>query len=234
MTADRAAARGRGLSFILPVLNEAGRIGNTLGRLRAGFPEAQYIVVDGGSDDDSVAEAMPLATQLLVGPRGRALQMDLGARAASGDWLLFLHADTQPDFDAGQLRHALDDNALWGFCRVRLDGDSAGLRLVEAGMNMRSRLTGIGTGDQLLWMRREFYLARGGFAALPLMEDVDLCRRLRRHCRPWVLPLQVVTSSRRWEQRGVWRTVLEMWALRLAFFLGVSPRRLRAVYYGRR
>lgn len=232
MEDDRAATDGLRLSFILPVLNEAGHIGDNLRGLRAAFPDAQYIVVDGGSDDDSVVEAMPLATQLLVGPRGRALQMDLGARAACGDWLLFLHADTRPDFDLRRLRNALDPHAPWGFCRVRLSGAGPGLRLVETGMNLRSRLTGIGTGDQLLWMRRDFYLARGGFASLPLMEDVELCTRLRRHCRPRILPLTVVTSSRRWERRGLWRTVLEMWSLRLGFFLGISPQRLWSVYYG--
>lgn len=225
---------GSELSFVIPVLNEAGVIGATLRGLAERFPAAQRIVVDGGSVDGSVEEALPLATQLLIGPRGRARQMDLGARVASGTWLLFLHADTRPEFDAEAFAGALQGAGDWGFCRVRLTDASPVLRLVQGGMNLRSRASGIGTGDQMLWLRRRFYLQQGGFAPIPLMEDVELCRRLRRQCRPAVLPLVVSTSARRWRHRGVARTVLEMWALRLAYFLGVSPRRLWSIYYGGR
>lgn len=215
------------------MLNEAANIAATLAWLSERFPAAQRIVVDGGSRDGSVAAALPLATQVLIGEAGRARQMDLGGRVARGQWLLFLHADTRPLFAEEQLRARLEPGAEWGFCRVELAGAGPGLRLVQAGINLRSRASGIGTGDQMLWVRRDLYLAQGGFARIPLMEDVELCRRLRRHCQPRVLPLRVSTSARRWRERGVLRTVLEMWALRLAYFLGVSPQRLWSIYYGR-
>ncbi|GAB3307107.1 TIGR04283 family arsenosugar biosynthesis glycosyltransferase [Haliea atlantica] len=222
------------LSFVIPMLNEAANIGVTLAWLAEHFPGAQRIVVDGGSGDGSVAAALPLATEVLIGERGRARQMDLGARVARGEWLLFLHADTRPLFSEHQLRASLVSGAQWGFCRVELAGAGPGLKLVQAGINLRSRASGIGTGDQMLWIRRDVYRSQGGFAGIPLMEDVELCRRLRRHCPPRVLPLRVSTSARRWRERGVMRTVLEMWGLRLAFFCGVSPQRLHSLYYGRR
>ncbi len=121
---------------------------------------------------------------------------------------------------------------LWGFCPVQLSGRHWLLRWVERGINWRSRTTGIGTGDQMLFVRRDCFEALGGFADLPLMEDVELCKRLRKRSRPLVLQEPVVTSSRRWEERGILRTVVQMWLLRLAYFLGVSPQRLHRAYYG--
>lgn len=220
-------------SFVIPVLNEASHIAGLLQSLAARFPEAQRIVVDGGSTDATVAQALPHCTQLLLGERGRAVQMNLGARAASGDYLLFLHADSVPDFGAQQLTACLEERPLWGFCQLRLSGRRPVLRLIEWAINRRSRLSGIGTGDQMLLLRRDVFERNQGFAALPLMEDVELCARLRRQARPRVLPLTVETSSRRWEQRGVARTVLQMWALRLGFALGVAPAYLSRAYYGR-
>lgn len=225
---------GPSLSFVIPVLNEAERIGQLLATLAADFPGAQRIVVDGGSADDTVTAAMPGATQLLLGEAGRAAQMNLGARAASGDYLLFLHADSRPQFAAEAMGRVLAVQPEWGFFPLRLDGHRAVFRLLERAISLRSRYSGIGTGDQMLFLRRDLFLACGGFAPIPLMEDVELCKRLRRRSPPLVPDLAVQTSSRRWEQRGVLRTVLQMWGLRLAYALGVTPDRLRRIYYGPR
>lgn len=225
---------GPSLSFVIPVLNEMLHIGPLLAALERDFPGAQRIVVDGGSSDDTVAAAMAGATQLLLGEAGRAAQMNLGARAASGDYLLFLHADSRPLFTAAALERVLQPAPCWGFFPLRLDGRRAEFRLLERAINLRSRCSGIGTGDQMLFLRRDLFLAVGGFAAIPLMEDVELCKRLRRKVRPRVPELAVKTSSRRWEKRGMLRTVLQMWRLRLAYALGVTPERLWRIYYGPR
>ena len=219
------------LSFVIPVLNEEGCIGPLLALLQRDFPGAQRIVVDGGSADGTVAAAMPGATQLLLGAAGRAVQMNLGARAASGDYLLFLHADSRPCFVAPQLERVFREAPEWGFFPLRLDGSRAVFRLLEQAISVRSRYSGIGTGDQMLFLRRDLFLDCGGFAPIPLMEDVELCKRLRRTAAPLVPDLAVETSSRRWEQRGVLRTVLQMWGLRLAYALGVAPERLWRIYY---
>ncbi|KGE04263.1 TIGR04283 family arsenosugar biosynthesis glycosyltransferase [Pseudohaliea rubra] len=219
-------------SFILPVLNEAGRLPPLLTALRAAFPGAECIVVDGGSDDGTVPEALAVADLVLLGERGRAAQMNLGAAAARGEWLWFLHADTRPLFDAGTAAAALAQGAPWGFCRVRLSGRAPALRVIERAMNLRSRLTAIGTGDQLLFLRRSLFEAEGGFAPIKLMEDVEFCARLRRRARPGGAGLNVCASSRRWEQQGILHTVLLMWWLRLRYALGASPAKLWARYYG--
>ncbi len=220
------------LSFVIPVLNEGRRIKGLLDRLRAGFPQAERIVVDGGSVDDSVAQALPGATALLMTAAGRAAQMNLGAQTARGEYLLFLHADTLPLFSGDALATALSARPAWGFFAVCLDGRRAVFRVIERGISWRSRATGIGTGDQLLFVRRDMFEAAGGYAAIPLMEDVELSTRLRRQHWPLVpRGLRVQTASRRWEQHGVARTVVQMWRLRLAFALGASPERLWRQYY---
>lgn len=222
------------LSFVIPVLNEAARIGPLLTALARDFPGAERIVVDGGSTDDTVATAMPGASQVLLGEAGRALQMNLGGRAAGGDYLLFLHADSRPRFTAQALDKALAGAPEWGFFPLRLDGRQPVFRLLERMITLRSRVSGIGTGDQMLFLRRDLFRDCGGFAAMPLMEDVELCKRLRRRTAPRVPTLVVETSSRRWEERGVLRTILQMWRLRLAYALGVAPERLWQAYYGSR
>lgn len=221
------------LSFIIPVLDEAPRIAALLRDLRARFPGARLIVVDGGSRDATVRQALPLCDELLIGERGRALQMNLGAAVAQSDYLLFLHADTRPAFDGATLAMRLTAHPPWGFCRLRLCGSRRAFRVIEWFINQRSRLTRVGTGDQMLFVSRALFTRSGGFDAVPLMEDVALCKRLRRLAPPLVLDLAVVTSSRRWEEGGVIATVLRMWALRAAFALGVSPERLWRHYYGR-
>jgi len=221
------------LDFIIPVLDEQERIEGLLHHLAERYPTAGRIVVDGGSRDRTVALAMPLATRLLITGPGRAAQMNLGGRVSTADYLFFLHADCLPGVADESLQARLAGKPGWGFCRVRLSGGSLAYRVIEWFMNRRSRFTRVATGDQMLFLQRELFEQTGGFDRIPLMEDVAYCKRLRRLCRPLVIAEPVVTSSRRWEQRGVWRTVLSMWALRLAYFLGASPRRLWQFYYGR-
>ena len=220
------------VSFVIPILDEQDAVASLLRYLRAGFPAAELIVVDGGSADRSVSRAMGLCDQLLLAERGRALQMNLGGRASSSDYLCFLHADSLPGVSAGQLQGCLASEPPWGFCRVRLSGGRRAFRIIEWFMNQRSRLTSVATGDQMLFLRRSLFEDSGGFDDIPLMEDVAYSKRLRRVARPLIIPQPVQSSSRRWEQRGVVRTVLSMWGLRLAYAMGVSPRRLWEHYYG--
>jgi len=219
-------------SIVIPVLNECDASEHLLPALRRQFPAAEVLVVDGGSTDSSVARALRSSDQLLICKPGRASQMNLGARAARGRYLLFLHADTLPLFSEELLLNWMAMQFRWGFCRVQLSGAGAALRIIECAMNVRSRLTGVATGDQLLVVRRDWFLEQGAFAEQPLMEDVEICKRLRRIVSPAVLDAVVQTSSRRWEEQGVVSTVLRMWALRLAYVCGVSPRRLWQFYYG--
>ena len=222
------------ISIILPVLNEEAHIVaclNVLQPLRG--PESELIVVDGGSRDRTVALAEPLADRVIAGSRGRAAQMNAGAGQASGVILWFLHADSLPPPDAATLiRSALaQPNRHWGRFDVRLSGRHPLLRVVETLMNLRSRLTGIATGDQGIFVRREVFERVGGYPALALMEDIALSRLLKRHSRPVCLRQRLTTSSRRWESNGILRTILLMWRLRLAYFFGADPDRLARMYY---
>lgn len=221
------------LSIIVPVLNEAEALGSTLARLQPLRQSGHEVVmVDGGSSDGSPALAVPWADRVLVAPRGRARQMNAGAAAASGDMLLFLHADTLLPNDAAQrvLEGLVASGRGWGRFDVRLSGRHPLLRVVERLMNLRSRLTGIATGDQAMFARRALFEQAGGFPILPLMEDITLSRRLKRLGRPLCLRARVITSSRRWEERGVLQTILLMWWLRLMYFLGVPAERLEGLY----
>lgn len=222
------------LSVIIPVLNEADAIAPFLAQLD-GLRErgVQLIVVDGGSSDDTCALAAPLADLVVHAARGRAAQMNAGAMRAVGDALLFLHADTRLPPLADDLIAAALTHRLWGRFDVRLSGAHPLLRVIAAMMNLRSRMTGIATGDQAMFMRRETFHRLQGFAAIPLMEDIELSKRLKRIGSPANLRQRVLTSGRRWEKHGVWRTIFLMWRLRLAYFLGADPRAL-AVAYGYR
>jgi rSAM/selenodomain-associated transferase 2 len=224
---------GDRLSIIVPVLNEQAGIAamlQDLSGLRA--RGAEVIVVDGGSRDDTVALARPLCDRLIAAPRGRAAQMNAGAGVARGDVLLFLHADTGLPADADRL--VCDGLAAsgrpWGRFDVRIDGRHPLLPLIAAMMNLRSRLTGIATGDQAIFVDRGAFAAVGGFPDIALMEDIVLSRRLKRLGRPLCLSARALTSGRRWEKHGVVRTILTMWRLRLAFFLGAEPAKLAASY----
>jgi len=221
------------VSFVIPVLNEEQLVGPLLRDLRQRYPACGLIVVDGGSRDQTVAMAMPLCDQLLIGKPGRAGQMNLGGEVARSEYLLFLHADSRPGVSAELLERYLERQPQWGFCRVRLSGKRRFLRVIEWFMNLRSGLTGVATGDQMLFLRRDLFGLTGGFDAIPLMEDVAYSKRLRRRAAPLVIREPVTTSSRRWEEDGLVSTVLRMWLLRLAYFLGVSPQYLWRHYYGR-
>lgn len=220
------------LSIVIPALNEAQRIGDLLADLaplRAAGGEV--LLVDGGSSDQTPALAASAVDRVLAAPRGRAAQMNAGARAARGEILWFLHADTRvPAGAAEALIAACEGGALWGRFDVRLSGRHPLLRVVERGMNWRSRLTGIATGDQGIFVRQDVFKRIGGFADLPLMEDIELSGRLRRQGRPACLRPALVTSSRRWEDRGVVRTILLMWRLRLAYALGADAGHLARRY----
>ena len=220
------------LSIIIPALNEAGCIRDILRQLQALRAQGhEVILVDGGSCDETIALAQALVDQLLPAPAGRALQMNVGAKAASGQVFWFLHADTLvPDKAARLIIEALQQAGSWGRFDVRLSGDKLLLRLVERMMNWRSRFTGVASGDQGIFVTRKLFERVGGFAELPLMEDIDLSRRLKREQWPVCLRDTLTTSSRRWERNGVLRTITLMWYLRLAYFLGVSPARLAMRY----
>ncbi|MEX0960450.1 MAG: TIGR04283 family arsenosugar biosynthesis glycosyltransferase [Burkholderiales bacterium] len=222
------------LSVIVPVLNEANTIDACL---RALVPlrarGVEVIVADGGSTDRTPSLAAPLCDRIVSGARGRALQMNAGAAQARGDVLLFLHADVLLPADADRLILASmrETRRRWGRFDVRLSGSHPLLRAVAFLMNLRSRLTGIATGDQCLFVERALFDRLGGFARIPLMEDIELSARLKRCSRPACLRERVVASSRRWEAQGMLGTILMMWRLRLAFYFGASPDRLARIYY---
>ncbi len=220
------------LLVVMPVLNEAASLAESLRALqplrRRG---AGLVVVDGGSSDGSVELAGPLADRTLSAARGRASQMNAGAAAQPCRVLLFLHADTRlPDGANELILEAIADGHAWGRFDVRIDSDRLSLRLVGWLMNLRSRLTGIATGDQALFMTHAAFRAAGGFPALALMEDIEMSRRLKRISRPACLRARVLTSARRWEQGGVGRTVWLMWRLRAAYWFGADPARLARRY----
>ncbi len=220
------------VSIVMPVLNEASAIEASL-RCAAQFRQAgaELIVVDGGSDDATPALCAGAADIVLQAPRGRARQMNAGAGAASGAALVFVHADTVlPAAALALVRECLDAGHAWGRFDVTIAGRSAMLPLIAALMNLRSRLTGIATGDQAIFVRRDVFDAVGGFPDQPLMEDIELSKRLRRHGRPACLSARVVTSGRRWDHFGVWRTIALMWRLRLLYWLGVPAERLVGAY----
>lgn len=221
------------LSIIIPCLNEAEGIAATLRTLQ-GFRRrgAELIVVDGGSGDDTVARAAPYADRTLGAPRGRAVQMNAGARLAQGAILLFLHADCRlPDEADGLIVDGLNrERKSWGRFDVRIANGHPLLRLVGTMMNWRSRATGIATGDQGLFVTRSLFEAAGGFPEIALMEDIALSKRLKRFGAPLCLPHRITVSGRRWEKHGVLRTIIFMWRLRLAYWLGADPGKLALRY----
>ena len=218
------------LTLVVPVLNEAACIREALAALAPLRTRGhEVIVVDGGSTDDTVELAAPLCDQVLRAPRGRALQMNAGARVASGETLVFLHADTRlPAHADDEIARA---DAIWGRFNVRIASDRLVLAVVARAMNLRSRLSGIATGDQAIFVRRQAF---PGFPEIPLMEDIAFSRRMKRRGRPACLRACVTTSARRWEARGVVRTILLMWRLRLLYALGMTPQRLAREYADQR
>ncbi len=214
------------------MLNEASHITGALQSLSS-YRDAghEVIVVDGGSDDDTVALSKNLSDHVIVSEPGRAAQMNSGIDVASGDALLFLHVDTKlPANAVDQIIQSIQDGHYWGRFNVRLSGANILLRIIERMMNLRSCVTGVATGDQCIFVSRECVDIIGGYAEMPLMEDIELSKRLRTLGWPACIKSYVVTSSRRWEQDGIVRTVLLMWRLRLLYFLGVSADKLARQY----
>jgi rSAM/selenodomain-associated transferase 2 len=221
------------LSIIVPVLDEAVTIAEALTALTPLRARgAEVIVVDGGSRDGTPGLARAHADLVLSAPRGRASQMNAGAAAAHGEVLLFLHADTRLPADSDRIiAEGLDrTHRVWGRFDVRIAGKSPLLPIVAWSMNLRSRATGICTGDQAIFVTRAAFDAAGGYGDMPLMEDVALSAALKRLSRPLSLRDRVTTSGRHWEKRGVIRTILLMWRLRLAYFFGAKPDELARRY----
>lgn len=222
------------LSIIIPARNEAADIEATLSTLQwlrdAGH---KVILVDGGSEDATAALAEPLVDSIIAAKSGRARQMNAGACATQGEIVLFLHADTRLPESADRLiiDGLAESGKDWGRFDVRLSGRHPLLRVVERLMNWRSRTSGIATGDQAMFVRRALFENVGGFPDIALMEDIALSRMLKRRGPPLCVSQAVITSSRRWEQRGILRTILLMWRLRLAYALGTDPERLAHKYY---
>ena len=219
----------RTISVVIPVLNDAAPLRRLIDDLRD--TEFEIVVVDGGSDDDSVSVGSG-AGRVVSGPRSRGMQMAAGVGAASGEWLWFVHADTRlPQRVVTALVDRLDRPG-WGFFSVRLDGESWPYRMIERTMSWRAAASGIATGDQGIFVHRELLDAVGGVPRQPLLEDVELCRRLRRLAKPVVLREPLLASSRRWQRDGIGRTILVMWWLRLRYFAGADPNALAKEYYG--
>jgi len=220
------------VSIIVPVLDEAAGVADVLDALAPMRTQGhEVIVVDGGSTDGTVALCQSRADRVIDAPRGRARQMNAGAAAASGTMLLFLHADTQlPAGAAALVLGAISQGAVWGRFDVRITGQSAMLPVIARCRNWRSRLSGIATGDQAIFVRRDVFERVGGFPDQPLMEDIEISRRLRAIASPACLRDCVQTSGRRWESRGVWRTIVLMWQLRWRYWRGVPAEELARAY----
>ncbi len=220
------------VSIVIPVLNEAEHIANALDSLSSYRSEGhEIIVIDGGSNDNTVSIAEQYADKVLRSEAGRAIQMNYGIDVAQGDVLLFLHVDTRlPDDAISKIISAIEDGFFWGRFNVRLSGNRFIFRIIERMMNMRSCVTGVATGDQAIFISRESIDIVGDYPQLPLMEDIVFTKRLRNLGWPACIRCQVVTSSRRWEDKGVFRTMLLMWRLRLLFFMGVPAEKLAKQY----
>lgn len=229
------------VGIVIPVLNEASYIGQGIAALRRCAMLHEIIVVDGGSDDGTDAVVRQFAqlsdeptdriVRLVAAPRARALQMNAGAALARSDVLLFLHADTQlPVSAVSAVRDCIKDGELWGRFDVRLNDRHFLFRVIERLMNLRSALTGIATGDQAIFVRRDVFRMLGGYASIPLMEDVEFCKRLKSVGRPALIRDAVIASARRWRRHGIIRTVIVMWCLRLLYWLGVAPQTLARLY----
>ncbi len=219
------------LSIIIPVLNEADCLDQSLARLFA-LPwvtsHCEVIICDGGSCDDSLAIAAAYRCRIVQSESGRALQMNRGAQVALGRQLLFLHADSALPTD---LHEDFPFAASWGFFRLRLIDNAPVFRVIESAINLRSRITRVAGGDQGLFFERSFFESLGAFPQIPLMEDIAICKSARRLVQPVIVDSPVRSSSRRWHHNGVFKTIVLMWSLRLAFWLGVNPARLHRIYY---
>ena len=218
------------VSVVIPVLNDAAALRRLLVDLRSD-PALQLLVVDGGSSDDSLQVARA-ADAAFSAPRGRGRQLGAGLAHAAGDWLWFLHADSRISSEVLESLAEAREEPGWGWFDVRLDNPGWPFRVIATAMNWRAALTGIATGDQGIFVHRRLLDAVGGVPALPLMEDVTLCRRLRRLAKPRRLRTAIETSARRWQRHGIARTIVTMWALRLRYFFGADAEEIARRYYG--
>lgn len=220
--------------MIVPTLNEAQILTSHFDRQKHLLvdDDVELLLVDGGSEDQTCEKVLSWTARIFRSRAGRAYQMNFAAQHARGEYLIFLHADTIiPAVAWQELRTLLSEGKiLWGFCPLRLDGRHRLLRIVERAICLRSRVTGIGTGDQVIFIHKALFDRLGGYTDQALMEDVDLCKRLKVIARPVILSHPVLTSSRRWEQEGIVATVLKMWFIRLAYYCGISPERLARWY----
>jgi rSAM/selenodomain-associated transferase 2/rSAM/selenodomain-associated transferase 1 len=222
---------GISISVIIPVLNEACHLKQNLQRLFAslvGLASVEVIICDGGSADHSVQIARQFPCQVISSAPGRAHQMNAASKLAVGDWLLFLHADTILPLNwTIHLNHYCH----WGFFPVHLSGQHWFFRIIEKAINLRSRLSSISTGDQTQFFKRPFFATLQGFPLIPIMEDIAICKKARQTHKPSIAAAPVITSSRRWEQNGIMKTIVLMWWLRLVYWLGINPTRLHQIYY---
>jgi len=219
------------LSFIIPAYNESPQIKQCLDNLKFLRQDGhEVIVVDGGSDDDTLSLAQPLCDIVITSEKSRATQMNVGAVKASGDYFLFLHVDTVIPENTSALFSKLEKNN-WGRFDVRLSGSHFMFRIIEACMNIRSRLSGIATGDQVIFVDKELFIKTDGFPELALMEDIAISKQLSQFSKPVCFKDKVVSSSRRWEKNGIIKTILKMWYLRLLYFFDVDTNKLARIYY---
>lgn len=230
-----SASPGRiSVSIIIPVYNEANHLKQNLQRLYASFNDralVEVIICDGGSTDHSVQIAQQFPCQITASNPGRAQQMNAGSKLAQGDWLLFLHADSSLPV---RWIEQLDSRHQWGFFPVKLSGQHWLFRVIETAINCRSRLSRIATGDQAQFFQRRFFSSLQGFPPIPIMEDIAISKKARQIDKPKVALDSVVTSSRRWEKNGIIKTIILMWVLRLAYWLGIDPARLHQIYDSKR
>ena len=222
------------LSIIVPVFNEAKTIIASLDALQQ-FRKAghEIILVDGGSTDNTVALSQNFVDKVIKSDKGRAKQMNAGAREAQGDIFLFLHADTvlPKNIESLIVESLSYSKYVWGRFNVRLSGKNLAFRIIETFMNKRSCLTGIATGDQAIFIQKNMFREVNGFPDIPLMEDIEISKKLKHYSKAVCIKEKVITSSRRWEEHGILRTVLLMWSIRLGWFLGISAERLNKIYY---
>lgn len=219
-------------SIIIPSLNESARIGQTLDTVFAGIDQTELvevIVSDGGSQDNTLDIVGRYPVTTVCGTPGRAAQMNRAAQQARGKWLIFLHADTALAND--WMLSIEQSQSQWGRFDVRLSGSQWLLRMVETSMNLRSCLTSVATGDQVMFFRSQFFQEIGGFPAIPLMEDIAISKLARKRHKPACLKGPVITSSQRWEKNGILSTIFHMWYLRLAYWSGVRAEKLHKLYY---
>lgn len=219
------------ISIIIPTLNEEVGIITFLTKLQALRPQCELIVVDGGSDDDTAALAEAYVDDVVTSDKGRSIQMNVGAAMASAETVLFLHSDTYlPDDAIEQIQHAIKKSYSWGRFDIKLSGKHKILLIVAWLMNKRSRWTGIATGDQAIFVKKEMFDRVGGYADIALMEDINLSAKLKEKGKPYCSRSRVISSGRRWLSFGIFKTISLMWWLRLRYFLGADPIELERLY----